>query len=640
MSSNHEVIGSPSSSNGVALSVGRSRLTAALRAYLTTEAGSALILLAAALLALGWANSPWSASYEGFWTTQLGIDVGGARHSMNLRHWVNDGLMAFFFFVVGLEIRRELDMGELRERRRVALPLIAALGGMALPALLFVLINARGDGVHGWGMVMATDTALALGVLALAGRRAPERLRTFLLTLVIVDDIVAISVIAIFYASELNPSALALALGLFGVVLVMRTVGISRPGPYFLIVVPIWFATLKAGIHPTIAGVAMGLVTGAHPPPRPNLERVTTLMRAFREQPTPETAHVARLSIQGALSPNERIQYALHPWTSFVIVPIFALANVGIDLRGDILVRSLTSPIAIGVVVALVLGKATGIVGASWLATRRWLGGLPLTVGWPPLVAAGSVAGIGLTVSLLIAELAYEGDQLTQAKVGILVASLLAAGLGTLLFRVLKYIPVSLQARLGGVTADPLLDLDPPVEPDRDHLRGPIDAPVVLVEYSDFECPYCGQAEPVVRALLAEFGDELSYVFRHYPLSDVHPHAALAAEAVEAAAAQGAFWEMHDLLFANQSALEVADLRRYVIDLGLDLQRFDDDLREGRFKRRVAEDATSGDRSGVAGTPTFFINGRRHYGAYDLATLTSAVRAAQAERSRLAVRDM
>jgi Na+/H+ antiporter NhaA len=619
--------------NGATRTVGRSGLTSAVRTYLATEAGGAVILVAAAVLALLWVNSPLSASYEDFWTIQLGIDVGSARLALDLRDWVNDGLMAFFFFVVGLEIRRELDMGELRERRRVAVPVIAAVGGMALPALLFVLINAGGDGVHGWGMVMATDTALALGVLALAGRRAPSRLRTFLLTLVIVDDVVAISIIAIFYASDLNSLALAVAIGLFGVVLAMRAVGIRQPGPYILIVIPIWLATLEAGIHPTIAGVVMGLLTGAYVPPRAELERASAEALAFREQPTPETARVARRSIQAALAPNERLQYALHPWTSFVIVPIFALANAGIDLRGDVLSRSLTSPIAIGVVVGLVLGKPAGIVGASWLASRRRLGGLPLSVGWPQLIAAGSVAGIGFTVSLLIAELAYEGDQLTQAKVGILAASLLAAGLSSLLFRAVELIPATLRARLSGTTADPLLDLDPSILPEWDHVRGPVDAPVVLVEYGDYECPYCGMAEPVVRELLEDFGDGLAYVFRHYPLTDVHPHAAQAAEAAEAAAAQGSFWEMHDLLFANQAALEPADLHHYAAALGLDVERFTDGLREGHYARRVAEDAESGDRSGVAGTPTFFINGRRHYGAYDLATLSSAVRAARVDGS-------
>ncbi|HUG15146.1 MAG TPA: Na+/H+ antiporter NhaA, partial [Thermomicrobiales bacterium] len=345
--------------------------------------------------------------------------------------------------------------------------------------------------------------------------------------------------------------------------------------------------------------------------------------RAFREQPTPETARVAGQSIQRALSPNERLQYALHPWTSFLIVPIFALANAGIDLRGDVLRQSLTSPITIGAVVALVLGKPLGIAGASWLASQRRFGGLPLTVGWPPLVAAGSVAGIGFTVSLLIAGLAFEGDDLTEAKVGILSASLLAAGLGSLIFRAMERLPGAVDG-----TAAPLLDLTPSVDADLDHIRGPVAAPVVLVEYGDLECPFCARAEPTLRQLFNDFDDDLSFVFRHYLLTDVHPHAEIAAEATEAAAAQGAFWEMHDTLFANQHALELADLLRYAADLGLDTERFADDLRERRHAPRVAEHAASGDRSGVSGTPTFFINGHRHYGAYDLATLTAAVRAA------------
>ncbi len=611
--------------------VGRSARTAAVRTYLATESGSAIVLLAAALAALVWANSPWSTSYESFWHTTLALELGDARFALDLRHWVNDGLMAFFFFIVGLEIRRELDMGELRERRRIAVPVIAAVGGMLLPALLYLLINAGGGGIRGWGMVMATDTALALGVLALAGGRAPTRLRTFLLTFVIVDDIVAISVIAIFYSGSLDLTALAIAGGLLGVAIAISVAGFSRPGFLLLIGVPLWFATHEAGIHATIAGVALGMLTAAHPPPRPELERATALTRAFREQPTPETARVAGRSILSALSPNERLQFALHPWTSYLIVPIFALANAGIDLRGGVVSQSLTSPITIGAVVALVLGKPVGIAAASWLASRRALGGLPLAVGWPPLIAAGSVAGIGFTVSLLIAELAFEGDELTEAKVGILSASLLAAALGSLLFRLMERLPETQRGRMAG-TAEPLLDLDPPVDPEYDHMRGPLDATVVLVEYGDLECPYCARAEPVIRELLAEFDDDLSFVFRHYLLTDVHPHAEQAAEATEAAAEQSAFWEMHDTLFANQDALEVPDLLRYANDLGLDIERFADDLRDRRHARRVAEDAASGERSGVSGTPTFFINGQRHYGAYDLDSLTAAVRAARDER--------
>jgi Na+/H+ antiporter NhaA len=612
-------------------SVGRYGLGASARAYLSTEAGSAIVLLAAALVALLWVNSPWGDSYERFWHTTLAIELGGERFALDLRHWVNDGLMAFFFFVVGLEIRRELDMGELRERKRIAVPVIAAVGGMALPAIIYLLINAGQSSAHGWGMVMATDTALALGVLALAGSRAPARLRSFLLTFVIVDDIVAISVIAVFYAGNIDPVALSVAGGLVLVAFALHRAGLGRQGFLLLIGVPLWFATHEAGIHATIAGVVLGMLTPARQPPRPELEQVTALTRAFREQPTPETAREAGRSIQRAVSPNERLQYAIHPWTSFLIVPIFALANAGLQLNADILRQSLTSPITIGAVVGLALGKPLGIVGASWLASRRKFGALPLAVGWPPLVAAGSVAGIGFTVSLLIAELAFEGADLAEAKVGILSASLLAAGIGSLIFRQIGRIPEPERGRLSG-TAEPLIDLDPSVDPEYDHVRGPLDAAVTLVEYGDLECPYCARAEPAVRELLAAFGDDLSFVFRHYPLPDVHPHAQLAAEAAEAAGAQGAFWEMHDLLFTHQDALEAKDLLGYAADLGLDVDRFKRDLRERRHERRVTEDVAGAERSGVSGTPTFFINGQRVYGAYDLASLTAAVQAARDER--------
>jgi protein-disulfide isomerase len=240
------------------------------------------------------------------------------------------------------------------------------------------------------------------------------------------------------------------------------------------------------------------------------------------------------------------------------------------------------------------------------------------------------VAGIGFTVSLLIAELAFEGDDLIEAKVGILTASLLAAGLGSLLFRAMERLPESQRSRLSG-TAEPLLDLDPPVDPEYDHIRGPLNATVVLVEYGDLECPYCARAEPVVRQLLADFDDDLAFVFRHYPLTDVHPHAELAAEAAEAAAEQGAFWEMHDALFASQEALDVHDLLRYANDLGLDTERFAADLRERRHLQRVIEDVAGAERSGVSGTPTIFINGHRHYGAFDITSLTAAVLAARSE---------
>ncbi len=600
---------------------------APVRAFVATEVGGAVILLVAALAALLWVNSPWGSTYEGFWSRELTIGFGGTELSQDLRHWINDGLMVFFFFVIGLEIRRELDMGELRERRRVAVPILAAIGGMVAPALIYLAFNVGGSAARGWGIAMATDTAFALGVLALVGRRFPQRIRVFLLTLVIVDDIGALLVIALAYSGDLSPAALLVAAGLFGVVLALRRAGVRSGVPYLLVGTGIWLSMLQSGVHPTIAGVSMGLLATAYPPARRDLERATSLWRSFREQPTPRYARSASRGVAEAISPNERLQEILHPWTSYVIVPLFALANAGVALSGEVLGRALTSPITLGIVVALVAGKLIGITGASWLATRRRLGGFPLTVSWPSLVGAAAVAGIGFTVSLFVADLSFEGRRLEEAKIGILSASILAAVLGWLAFRAVGLLPERGLAARRARPAEPLVDLADPVEPEHDHIRGPEDAPVTLVEYGDFQCPFCGRAESVVRALLAEFGDDLRYVFRHLPLADVHENAQLGAEAAEAAGAQGRFWEMHHLLFSHQDALGPQDLYRYAEELGLDVERFSEELRTRQHAPRVARDVDGADRSGVAGTPTFFINGRRYYGAYDIEALTALVRA-------------
>jgi Na+/H+ antiporter NhaA len=598
------------------------------RVFVATEVGSALILLAATLVALLWANSPWGDSYEQLWSTELAVRLGDASVSYDLRHWINDGLMAFFFFVVGLEIRRELDMGELRERRRVAVPVLAALGGMTVPALLYTAFNAGTDAVHGWGIVMATDTAFALGVLALVGRRWPLRLRVFMLTLVVVDDVGALLVIALAYTSDLSWQPLLLAAGVFAVVVGLRSAGVRHGAPYLLLGVVLWLALLEAGIHPTIAGVAMGLLATAYPPTRDALQQAASQWRLFREQPTSEYARSASRGVSLTISPNERMQALYHPWTSFVVVPLFALANAGVALDAELLRAAASSPVTIGIVVALVAGKLVGITGASWLATRRWLGGFPLTVAWPPLVGVATVAGIGFTVALFIAEVSFEGDTLAEAKIGILTASVLATGLSWLVFRGFDRLPDRM--RNGGRPAEPLIDLADSVDPARDHIRGPADAPVTLVEYGDFQCPYCGRAEPVIRELLAEFGRDLRYVFRHLPLQDVHEHAQQAAEAAEAAGAQGRFWEMHDLLFQRQDALTEPDLIRYAGELGLDRELFSLKLRKRKYAPRIARDVESADLSGVTGTPTVFINGRRYHGAFNLPALQAKVRSALA----------
>ena len=531
-------------------------LGAPVRDFLSTETGGAVVLVGAALAALAWANSPWPHSYQSFWDTRLAFSAGSHVLSATLRQWVNEGLMALFFLVVGLEAKRELDLGELRQRNRIAIPVLAALGGMALCVGVYLAINLGGSGAHGWGTAMSTDTALALGALALVAPSGATRLRVFLLTLAVVDDFLALIVIALAYSTHVSLLALAIALVLFAVLVLLRFAARWREPAAVIVGIGVWLAMFESGIDPVVAGLAIGLVTSAYPPARDDLERATELTRSFREQPTPELAYIAQRGLTATISPNERLQYRLHPWASFLVVPLFALANAGIHMDGRVLSDAVSSPVTIGIVLGYLLGKPLGILGASWLASRRALGGARLSVTWPGLAGTAAVAGTGFTVSLLIAGRAFGGGELLdQATLGILAAAILSSLLAWIVFAVIARMPASVRARQLGATAEQLIDLAEDVDPARDHIRGAPDAPVTLVEYGDFECPYCGRAEPAIRELLADWGDDLRYVFRHLPLSDVHPWAQLAAEAAEAAGAQGKFWEMHDLLLAHQGEL-------------------------------------------------------------------------------------
>ena len=605
-------------------------LGAPVRDFLNTETGSAIFLLAATIAALLWANSPWSDSYQSLWTTKLSIRIGGGGISADLRHWVNEGLMTFFFLVIGLEAKRELDVGQLRERRRIAVPLFAAVGGMIVPVLIYLAVNAGGSGAHGWGAAMSTDTAFVLGVLALVAPGG-TRLRIRLLTVAVIDDLVALVVIATAYTHHVSVVPLAVAIGLFIALLALRYApGAWRRQVAALLGVAAWVALFKSGIDPIIAGLAAGLVTSAYPPSRSDLERVTELTRSFREQPTPELARSAERSVASAISANERLQYRLHPWTSFVIVPVFALANAGIHFNSALLGDAVGSPITLGVFFGYVVGKPLGILGAAWLVTRQRIGrGLRPALSWPEIAGGGAVAGIGFTVSLLIASLAFHGRQLDEAKVGVLGAVVVSSLLAWAVFRAIEHLPPAMRARQLIGTAEELVDLSGDIDPERDHIRGSDDAPVTLVEYGDYQCPYCGQAELVIRELLESFGDDLRYVWRQLPLNDVHEHAQVAAEAAEAAASQGAFWEMHDKLLDNQDKLRAPDLTRYAEQLGLDVDQFWDEISGRAHSERIADDVGTADASGVAGTPSFFINGKRYAGAYDVDTLTEAVRAAR-----------
>jgi Na+/H+ antiporter NhaA len=536
--------------------------------------------------------------------------------------------MTFFFFVFGLEARREFDMGELRQRRRLALPVVAGLGGLIVPVAIYLAVN-HGSAARGWGAAMSTDTAFALGLLALTRPGFPDRVRAFLLSVAVVDDLVSLVVIGTAYSQEVRLVPLAVAAGVFAVVLVVRRAGVRVGLVYALLGVTAWVAVLKSGVDPVVVGLIMGLLTYAYPASRTDLERASDLFRSFREQPTPELARSAGIGLASALSPNERLQLLYHPWTSYVIVPLFALANAGIVISGSFLARAYTSPITLGILIGYVVGKPVGITGASWLLARVSRGRLRPPVGWAAVAGVGTIAGVGFTVSILIATLAFTGTELQEAKLGILSTILGASAVTWLVFRATTLLPARLQIRALLGTTQAITDLAAPVDPGRDHIRGPDRAIVTIVEYGDFECPYCGQAEPVLRELLAGHGD-VRYVWRHLPLTDVHPDAQLAAEAAEATDDPGAFWPLHDLLLRHQDALLTPDLVRYATEVGIDPKRFRARLASRADAARIAEDVDSADLSGVSGTPTFFINGRRHYGSYDIAALTAAVRAAKA----------
>ncbi|HWC26253.1 MAG TPA: Na+/H+ antiporter NhaA, partial [Solirubrobacteraceae bacterium] len=535
--------------------------------------------------------------------------------------------MALFFFVIGLEVRRELSMGELTDRRRVVLPGLAALGGIVVPALLYLALNPSGEAARGWGAVIGTDTAFLLGALAIVGPASSTQLRVFLLTLTVFDDIAAVSVIGVVYSDALDPVALAIAAACLAALALLSRWGQWRSSSYAVVGVTLWVATVESGLHPSIAGMLAGLAIAARPPRRQDVEHAASLFRAFRQSPLPDVGYWAKKGLERAVSVNERLQTLLHRWTSYVVVPLFALANAGVDLRGGLLGDALASPVTWGVVVGLVAGKLVGVGLGALGARRLGLGALPQGVGAGHALGGAALSGIGFTVSLLIVDLAFDSPALrAQATIGVLLAATIAALAGWLVFRLAAVLRGERTASLPTV-------LDRPVDIARDHIRGPADAPLTLVEYSDFECPFCARATGVGRELRARFGDDLRYVFRHLPLTDVHDHAELAARAAESAGVQGRFWEMHDQMFAHPDQLEIEDLLGYAADIGLDVEQFARDLDDARHAARIRDDVASAEASGARGTPTFFIGEQRHIGPYDAATL-----ARELEETRVSAR--
>ncbi|MCK9875263.1 Na+/H+ antiporter NhaA [Frankia sp. Ag45/Mut15] len=423
---------------GPALRIRLPQVAPSMREFLATEAGGAVLLLVAAVIALIWANSPWSHGYEALWTATAQVRLGDADLTLSLHHWVNDGAMALFFTVVGLEISREFTAGELRDRRIAAVPALGAIGGLTLPAVIYLLFNSSGPAAHGWGIPMSTDTAFVIGILALFGPACPDRLRLFLLTLAIVDDIGAITVVGIFYTEHVRFGALALAGGLVLVMLVLRWLGVWRLLPYALVAVVLWGAIHASGVHATLAGVITGLLIPAVPPRPDQAAQVPVYVRALAEESNAARASLAVIAAKATVSANERLQRVLHPFSAFVVVPLFGLANAGVHLDEHTLRAAAASPVTWGVTLALVLGNAVGITVASLAAMRTGLGQLPGQVRYGHLVGAATLAGIGFTISLFITELAFTDTELRdQAKIGILAGSFGAAVLGTILLRTL-----------------------------------------------------------------------------------------------------------------------------------------------------------------------------------------------------------
>ncbi|MBE1539274.1 Na+/H+ antiporter NhaA [Micrococcus yunnanensis] len=588
-----------------------------------TESGSAVLLVVVAAVALLWANSPLSEAYFGLWDVEIGFDVGGFGLHMNLHHWINDGLMVVFFLVVGLEVRQEFAHGSLRDASRARLALIAGVAGVALPAVFYILIVAAagGDGLGGWGAVVGTDTAFLLGALALVGPKLSGQLRVFLLTLTVVDDFLAVSIIGLVYSDEIRLVPLLIAVACLAGLWLLGRSGQWSATPYVLIVIVLWFATVESGVHASLAGMVAGLLIPAYPTRRQQVVEARQLFRDFWQSPSAASARAVDRGLAQGISVNERVHEVLRMPTALVIVPIFALANAGVDLRDGVLVDSFQSSVTWGVIVGLVLGKLLGIGLATFVAVKLGAGRLPEGVGMGSVFGGAALSGIGFTVSLLVIGLAFgsTSDLGRRATVGVLVAMVLATALGWLIFRVAA-------KRWGEETADLPMVLTPPVDPEVDHIRGPEAAQLTLVEYIDFECPYCAHATGSWDDLRSRFGDDLRYVVRQLPH---HPHGPIAARASEAASNQGMFWPWLDFVFTRQDALEREDLIRYAEELGLDVAQFTADLDSAAVRARVERDLESADASGAHATPTFFVDGRRLLGSYDARTLTSALEASR-----------
>ena len=584
---------------------------------------AAFVLAGATVAALVWANI--GTSYHAFWSLEAGFSLGDLLLSLPLATWVNDALMAVFFFSVGLDVRRELRIGELRQRERAVLPVCAALGGLIVPAVIFLLINAGSEGAVAWGAVISTDTAFALGMLALVGPKNVPRLRVFLLTLAVVDDIGALSVIAFFYTEDLSLPALGLAgLGLLVIWLLQRA-KVWRVTPYLVAGVFTWVAVYASGVHSTLAGVLVALLIPVYPTQLRDVEAASRVVHFFRQAPRPGIARAARSSIDRSVPMNQRLSDLLPPYVNFVVVPLFALANAGVALSGTMLAAAATSALTWGIVAGLVLGKLIGVTVASRIVQRLLPAARAPGLDFPRILGIGSLSGMGFTISLLVVGIALPESQLQdEARVGVLLASALALMLSWLVFK----------------AGERLRPLPPPrgrilqraIDATRDHVRGPAEAPASIVVYAGMSPLYRRVTTEVLAEVHKTLGPDLRTVFRHHATTDNEVAAALM---LEAAAAQGQFWRMHDELTTRQAGDdEEIDLRELAARTGLNAQRFVHDVETGAQLSRVEDDNLDAEAAGLPGRPQLYLDGRRFEGPANSLRITAALRDNLTARSK------
>ncbi|SEB77312.1 Na+/H+ antiporter NhaA [Paramicrobacterium humi] len=579
-----------------------------------SETLAAVILVAATVAALVWANV--GSSYAAFWNTHAAFSVGGGTLDLTVKEWVDEALMTVFFFAIGLDVRREFALGELRRPAAAMLPILAAIGGLVIPALVFLLINPSGPASSAWGAVISTVTAFAIGMLALIGPRSASSLRVFVLGFAVVDDIGALTVIALFYTQSLQPLWLIpIAAGL-GLTWWLARRGVWRSLGYIVIGVIVWYCTLQSGVHATLAGVLLALLMPVYATRMSDVDSAARVTHLFRQTPRPDLAALARSSINRATPLNQRLSQAIEPYSQFVVVPLFALSNAGVALSGEAIASAFASSLTWGILAGLVVGKLIGVGGTTALVLklRPAKGARGLDV--PRSFGVGALGGVGFTISLLVIDLGVPDRRLAdEARIGVLLAAVVAVLVAWLIF--------ALGTRFAPLPPPRGLTLPRRVDPQVDHVRGPASAPVTIVVYADMGELYRTRVAEALSEAHRIFGDDVRIVYRHHIVDQRLVPVAIA---LEAAGAQDRFWQVHDRLSRQAEPPTVDGFLEVAASLGVDTDKLTRDVRELHNLDLIQSQSAEADDAGLPHWPAVFLNGRRLLGPANTAVIARAVR--------------